>query len=195
MSDLAAYGHRTQVHWIRCRVFCKLAIVVVVSLFVFFSLLGAVYLPYLDAVQARSESYLQAERYINSAVCKDPAILASLGRFGQEDCARYARTLTLDIQAEASRDVLRKYNLCKDGDCVVLSFNLITLMTTFLPMFLVTCAALFLALVGCIVYGAYTSAETNNELPLAFANALLRHHTAQQYTRHPHDACDKPHLE
>jgi hypothetical protein len=186
MSELAAYGHRKQAHWIQCKVFCKLAVVIVVGLFAFFSLLGAVYLPYLDAVQMRTESYLQAEQYVKSPVCSDPKILQTLGRFGQEDCARFARTLTLDIPSEASRDVLRKYNLCKDGDCIILSFNLVTLLTTFLPLCLVTCAAFFLLIVGYILYGAYMSAQANNELPVMLTNLMVQQ-LASQYTRHPHD--------
>lgn len=151
--------------------FCQLMTLVLVGGLIFFLLLGTIYMPFVEAVQKRTESKEQAEIY-TAKVCNNTEILSSLGRIGQRDCAEYARILKMDVEKEASLDVLRKLNLCKDGECLIMSFSLVTFVTTFLPMVLITFVVLLIVLIGRILYNGYVAMQANDELPMKYASAL-----------------------
>lgn len=165
--------------WLQCKAVSKIACILVISLVVFFSLLGALYIPYKEAVDSRREAYNQAYTYVHSDVCTSQRILSQLGRVGQADCAKWAKTLELDIYREASHDVLNKLNLCKHGECVVLSFNLITFVSTFLPMLLAVFLILILFSVSCVIYSTYQSAVRNEAIPFFIVNQELNKQHAQ----------------
>ena len=176
------YGHR-QHSWVKCRVISQLAAAFLMLGFVFMYGLVHVYLPYIDAIKVRTEARDHAHKYIEK-VCNNPALLRDLGRHGMEDCARFEKTMQLDINREASIDVLRQFNFCEKGSCMVLSFNAITLLTSFLPIFLLTFFALLFLIVGCIVYKGYQALQHNNELPLTqfMAAAQMMQHFNKQKT-------------
>lgn len=172
------YGHEHQ-SWMRCRVVTQLVVVLLIGLFVFTYALSNIYLPYLDAKKLRTESVEHARQHI-AVVCTNPATMKQLGRHGLADCAEYEKTVLIDVDYEASIDVLRRFNFCDGGNCMVLSFNAITLLTVFLPWTLVAFVVLLLVTVGCIGYKGYYALQRNYEMPmsqmLAVAELMSQQH-------------------
>lgn len=167
----SAYGNHQRDQWVKCRAVSQIACLALFGGFVFFSLLGGIYLPYRDAIAAYTEDVRRSESYI-AGVCRQEAVLANLGRWGMEDCAKHARNLEMDIPRAASEAVLKRYNFCPDGNCVVLSFNLVTFVTTFLPGFLICLVLLLVLITGYIITRAYGSVQNNYELPMLVGMAL-----------------------
>lgn len=159
------YGQREREHWLNCRTICWSIVLFALGAFTFFYLLGAVYIPYKDALAKHQESYNEAKQHLSSNYCTDANLQKQLGRFGAKRCADYAAILERDVHTEATNDVMKKLNLCKDGECVVLSFNVLAFAIGILPMILIGACLLTLLLLGWIVYTGYTALQRKDELP------------------------------
>ena len=175
------YGRDRQ-NWMQCRAISQMVVLVLFGLFVFMYTLSRFYLPYLDAFRVRKESVMHARQYIE-VVCGNQHTLKQLGRHGLEDCAKYEKIVLMDVRHEAAIDVLRGLNFCDNGSCMVLSFNAITLLTTFLPMTLTLFVASLILAIGCIGYKFYNAMQRTYEMPIsqavAIAETMYRH---QQHT-------------
>ena len=179
MQNIRAYGHHRTESWVQCRAVVYMTLVLFVLALAFFSFLGALYIPFWDAKEARIEARRHAETYLASDVCT-PRILAQLGRHGEADCAMHKKTLELDIDSAASKDVLMRYNLCKDGECIFLSFNLVTFMTQFMPLALGVLVLLFGIFGCCMIKWALSAMRGNAELPYTVAAAIVEQQMQQK---------------
>jgi hypothetical protein len=188
MSELIAYGDLAAAHRQKSRTCCCVLVALVVLGTVFFIGLGAVYLPYLEALDARHERYNAAEAYVR-VVCGNAETLANLGPVGERDCVRYRDTLRIDPERAASRDVLKMWNLCPEGECLIMSFSLVTLVTTLLPTFLLACAGTVALVLAWLVYMCYTLYRRNDELPVRMAHQFA----AAMMSRTPYTPYDKTH--
>lgn len=181
MNQAALYGHQKQRQWVKCRAVCQLITLFAVGAMLVLSLYGGIYMPYLDAVERRTESYLHAKSFVESEVCTNQKIRQQLGRHGDADCARFQKIVESNIYKEASMDVLHKYDLCKDGNCIVLSFNLVTFVTTLLPLVLFIATLLLVLGVIYIIYSAFNSWQTSDELPFVVQLNTLDRVQMKQY--------------
>jgi hypothetical protein len=170
--SMLEYGEHRQQHWLQTRSCCCLAFALVIIGTVFFVGLGAVYLPYLEAYDKHTDAHNKAQTYLDS-VCNNPQVMGQLGTVGKEDCAAYERTMKINIEKAASREVLKMWNLCPEGECFVMSFSLVTMITTFLPLVLLALGGLVLLLVAWVAYQCFGIYRRNEELPIRMASAFV----------------------
>lgn len=201
MPSYQTYGARRDHHWSKCALFCRLGLLVLALGFVFFYLYGVVFVPFMDARDKHVKSVREANVYLNSRVCTDKDVQGELGEFGLLKCGQSHEIANKDVNKAAVNDVMRSLNLCKDGECVVMSFNIVTFSIVAVVAALVITVLTIVLAVCWFVYSMYQLMQSSfeipfvNEKPAKLAMRALTSFAATAQQQHADTQWEKPHRE
>lgn len=202
-STYQTYGTRRQQHWSKCALFCRLGLLFIALAFVFFYIYGIIFVPFMDAREIHVKSVREANAYLKSQVCTNKAVQDELAEFGLLKCGQSYEIANKDVNKAAVNDVLRSLNLCKDGECVVMSFNIVTFSIVAVIAALIIIVLTIVITVCWIVHSLYQLMQSSVEIPFVNekpANIAMRALASfasqqQQTTEKEHSQCNKPHTE
>ena len=179
------YGQRQSRHWSKCGAVCRMLVLLGVAFFIFFYVYGVVFMPFLNARDKHIASVKEAETYLKSQVCTNREVQAELGQYGLQKCGASHEIAAKDVNREAINDVLRSLNLCKDGECVVMSFNIVTFTIVSVAIILVgTGLGVTLAL-GWVLYKLWEMWQSDYELPFVGSTRDAVKRAANYEYHHP----------
>lgn len=190
---MQSYGNRKQNHWAKCSLIVRATVLIAMAAFVFFLVYGIIFMPFINAYEKHAKSVEEARTLVRSKTCIDPEVKADLGDYGIKICAQAELLVSKDIMKAAVLDVLNSINFCKEGECIIMSFNIVTFTIIAVGVTLVGSVLCGLLFAAWILHSLYQMWQSDYEIPLVGSTQRVVKTVIRQAT---HDNCkEKTHAD